>query len=64
MNNSTSQLESEMAINEPTPVSPTREGEAALPKLSEEPQKLIPRNQNKMVAERTTDMFLSGLMSE
>jgi hypothetical protein len=27
-------------------------------------QKLIPRHQNKMVAERTSDMFMSGLMCE
>jgi hypothetical protein len=31
---------------------------------SENEQKLIPRNQNKMVAETTTDMFMSGLMCE
>jgi hypothetical protein len=27
-------------------------------------QNLIPRKQNKMVAERTSDMYFSGLMSE
>ena len=27
-------------------------------------QKPIPRHQNKMVAEKTTDMYFSGLMSE
>lgn len=36
-----------------------------LPQRSiEDTQKLIPRNQNKMVAETTHDMFMSGLMCE
>ena len=31
---------------------------------TENTQKLIPRHQNKMVAEKTSDMYFSGLMSE
>lgn len=31
---------------------------------TEDTQELIPRHQNKMVAEITSDMFMSGLMSE
>ncbi len=34
------------------------------PQIRESDDKLIPRHQNKMVAERTTDMFMSGMMCE
>jgi hypothetical protein len=41
-----------------------RHSEVLAPFISEESSRLIPRNQNKIVAEKTRDMFLSGMMCE
>jgi hypothetical protein len=38
--------------------------ESLVPFIGITARKLIPRNQNKTVAEKTTDMFMSGLMCE
>ena len=42
----------------------TRMNESSRPQSTEDEHKLIPRHQNKMVAETTSDMFMSGLMCE
>ena len=41
-----------------------RQIESLVPIETEEADTLIPRHQNKMVAETTKDMYFSGLMSE
>jgi hypothetical protein len=38
--------------------------ETLVPFIGVTARKLIPRNQNKTVAERTSDMFMNGLMCE
>jgi hypothetical protein len=42
----------------------TRQIESLIPIVIEDSHKLIPRHQNKMVAEKTTDMYMSGQMCE
>ncbi len=56
------QMNSETYLNQISEREPTNERQD--PQLSENDEKLIPRPQNKMVAERTTDMFMSGMMCE
>ena len=38
--------------------------ESLVPVVSDDTRNLIPRNQNKVVAEKTKDMYFGGLMSE
>lgn len=44
--------------------STARDSESLVPLTHDHERKLIPRRQNKMVAEKTGDMFLGGLMCE
>jgi len=38
--------------------------ESLVPIVTDDTRNLIPRNQNKMIAEKTKDMYFGGLMSE
>jgi hypothetical protein len=42
----------------------TRQIESLVPIVPEDAHKLIPRNQNKMMAETTKDMYMGGQMCE
>ena len=65
MNHLATEVLSEMPKNQLSmAASSSREEEISLPRIIEEPHKLIARNQNKMIAETTSDMFMSGLMCE
>jgi hypothetical protein len=58
MNEENAILFAESVIDEMPAAETTAEPHAA------KVQELIPRHQNKMVAERTTDMYMSGQMCE
>jgi len=42
----------------------TRNLESLVPIVTDDTRNLIPRNQNKMVAEKTKDMYFGGQMTE